>query len=83
MRLTGYNLYQDYCVCFLAWHPMQQPVLLQVLDVGVTVTPTYLELKEVSLFLLQPNTVPTSAALGLYVSGPSFIHQLSLHCATH
>ena len=33
-----------------------------------TVTPTYTDLKEVSLFLLQANTLDTSLALGLYIS---------------
>lgn len=39
----------------------------QVLDVS-TVTPNYRELQEVSLFLLQANTLDPSLALGLYIS---------------
>ena len=39
----------------------------QVFDVS-TVTPNYRELQEVSLFLLQPNTLDPSLALGLYIS---------------
>ncbi|CAL5219406.1 g1234 [Coccomyxa viridis] len=39
-----------------------------LLDVGATVTREYAELKEVSLFLAQPNVLPPGQALGLYIS---------------
>ena len=39
----------------------------QVLDVVSAVSPEYWELKEVSLFLTQPNTLDSNAALGLYI----------------
>lgn len=40
----------------------------QVLDVIGTVTPSYADLKEVSLFLTAPNVLPPEMALALYVS---------------
>jgi hypothetical protein len=40
----------------------------QVLDVVSTVNPNYADLKEVSLFLMQPNSLPPDMALALYVS---------------
>ena len=44
----------------------------QVLDVCVSVLPSYWDLKEVSLFLMAPNRLDSAAALGLYVKvGPS------------
>ena len=39
-----------------------------VLHVTTSVTPNYLELKEVSLFLTRPDCLPPQAALGVYVS---------------
>mmetsp|Transcript_28086 Transcript_28086/g.83221 ORF Transcript_28086/g.83221 Transcript_28086/m.83221 type:complete len:197 (-) Transcript_28086:408-998(-) len=43
-----------------------------VLDVCVAVQPNYWDLKEVSLFLMQPNSLDPTAALGLYLKvGPS------------
>lgn len=39
-----------------------------VLDVIGTVTPNFTDLKEVSLFLLQPNSLPADMGLALYVS---------------
>ncbi len=39
-----------------------------MLDVGATVSPNVAAIKEVSLFLLTPGTLPSDAALGLYVS---------------
>lgn len=43
-------------------------VSLQVLDVGAAVTRDYAELKEVALFLAQPQVLPPGQALGLYIS---------------
>ena len=42
--------------------------VVQVLDVGATVTRNYAELKEVALFLTTPNVLPPGQALGLYIS---------------
>ena len=42
--------------------------VLQLLDVGATVTRGYADLKEVALFLAQPNVLPPGQALGLYIS---------------
>ena len=42
--------------------------VLQLLDVGATVTRDYAELKEVAFFLAQPNVLPPGQALGLYIS---------------
>mmetsp|Transcript_9014 Transcript_9014/g.19382 ORF Transcript_9014/g.19382 Transcript_9014/m.19382 type:complete len:193 (+) Transcript_9014:81-659(+) len=43
-----------------------------VLDVCTTVIPNFWDLKEVSLFLTQPNSLEPSAALGLYIKvGPA------------
>ena len=42
--------------------------LPQLLDVGATVTRDYAELREVALFLAQPNVLPPGQALGLYIS---------------
>ena len=42
--------------------------VVQVLDVGATVTRDYAELKEVALFLTTPNVLPPGQALGLYIS---------------
>lgn len=38
-----------------------------MLDVCTAVLPTFWDLKEVALFLLQPNSLDATAALGLYV----------------
>lgn len=38
-----------------------------VLDVCTTVQPNYWDLKEISMFLMQPNSLDPSAALGCYV----------------
>eukprot|EP00877_Chromochloris_zofingiensis_P014709 jgi/Chrzof1/9492/Cz04g05060.t1 len=43
----------------------------QVLDVCTTVTPNYMDLKEVVLFMFTPNSLDPSAALGLYVKAGS------------
>lgn len=62
--------------------------VMQLLDVGATVTREYAELKEVSLFLAQPNVLPPGQALGLYISvsgewqvghGPSILTMLHGH----
>ena len=42
--------------------------VLQLLDVGATVTRDYADLKEIALFLAQPNVLPPGQALGLYIS---------------
>ena len=47
---------------------LSNAVLLQLLDVGATVTRDYAQLKEVALFLAQPNVLPPGQALGLYIS---------------
>lgn len=40
----------------------------QVLDVAAAVTPEYTALREVALFLPQPNILPPDSALGLFIS---------------
>lgn len=47
---------------------LSNAVLLQLLDVGATVTRDYAQLKEVALFLAQPNVLPPGQGLGLYIS---------------
>lgn len=42
--------------------------LLQVFDATATVVPDYRELKEVAIFLTQPNVLPPDVGLALYVS---------------
>jgi len=61
-------------VCFIGKsYPISDSSFVQVdpshwvFDVS-TVTPNYRQLQEVSLFLLQPNTLDPSLALGLYIS---------------
>ena len=40
----------------------------QVLDIGAAVTPDHTSLKEVALFLTQPQILPPDSALGLYIA---------------
>ena len=42
--------------------------LVQVFDATATVVPDYRELKEVAIFLTQPNVLPPDVGLALYVS---------------
>ena len=54
---------------------------LQVLDVAAAVTPDYASLKEVALFLPQPNLLPPDSALGLFISVANEwqVHANSMH----
>jgi hypothetical protein len=56
------------CMCASFCRPSFTPLRAwQVLDVCMTVQPNYWDLKEISLFLMAPNSLDPSMGLGLYL----------------